>query len=117
MKLLYVCGIAGCEKSGTLIVDLKDWEKKIIKMSCPDCGALLIQSDLHFEDFNARLHRERAAICYRPGPLTDEERKRLREIHELLGHLPAEDFTPEQESLVMKIASTAMQRLRNEEKN
>jgi hypothetical protein len=117
MKVLYYCGLAGCEKSGTLNVSPTQWQKRLVEAPCPACGALLRQRDLHFEDYNVSLHMERAAICHRPGPMTDADKARLREIHELLGHGPAEEFTPEQESLVMKIASEVWQRVRNEEKN
>lgn len=117
MKVLYYCGIAGCEKSGTLTVEPIEWEKKAIQTDCPVCGEVLRQSELHFENFNSELHRERAAICYRTGPLTPAERSRLRTIHELLGHGRPEELTEDQDSLVMKIASDAMLRLRNEEKN
>ncbi len=117
MKLLYYCGIGGCEKSGTIQVAEGDWEARLVKTTCPECGVELLQDEMHFEDFTVALHKERAAICYRPGALTSAERARLRKIHELLGHGDPEDFTEEQESLVMKIASDAMQRLRNEEKN
>ncbi len=117
MKVLFYCGIAGCEKSGTLMVELHDWEKQNLETTCPDCGSVLRQSELHFEDFALPLHKERVAMCHRPGPLTKAERKRLRRIHELLGHQPPETFTEEQDSLVMKVASDVMQRVRNEEKN
>jgi hypothetical protein len=117
MKVLYYCGIGGCERSGTLTVAPGDWEREVLETICPECGQVLRQSERHFENFNSKLHEERAAICRRAGPLTRAERERLRKIHELLGHSAPEEFTEEQASLVMKIASDAMQRLRNEEKN
>lgn len=117
MKVLFYCGLRGCEKSGTLVVEPAAWQAGVVEMQCPSCGALLRQSDLHFEDFNLKLHRERADICKRMGPLTAAERRRLKEIHEQLGHSTPEEFSEEQESLVMKIASETWQRVRNEEKN
>ena len=117
MKVLYYCGIRGCEKSGTMMVELADWEKRDVQTQCPTCGEILRQSDLHFENFDLPLHRERAAICQITGPLTGAQRARLRKIHELLGHGDPDAFDEEQESLVMKIASEAWARVRNEEKN
>lgn len=117
MKVLFYCGLGGCEKSGTLQVDIADWGRKAVEFQCPSCGEILRQSDLHFENFDLPLHRERAAICQNHGPLTSAQRERLRKIHELLGHGNPADFTEEQESLVMKIASDAWARIRNEEKN
>ncbi len=118
MKVLFYCGIADCEKSGTLTVEASAWESQLLEVACPDCGSVLRQSEMHFEDFdNLPLHKERAAIFHRAGPLTVAERLRLREIHALLGHRAPDEFTAEQESLIMRIASDAMQRIRNEEKN
>lgn len=117
MKVLYYCGIKGCEKSGTLQVDEADWKSALVRTRCPECGEELRQSELHFEDFNTALQRERVAICLRPGQLTRAERKRLREIHDQLGHRKPSEFDDEQASLVMRIASNVMARVRNEEKN
>jgi hypothetical protein len=117
MKVLYYCGIGGCEKSGTLQVELANWETRNVETQCPACGETLRQAEMHFENFDLPLHRERAAICKATGPLTGAQRARLRRIHELLGHGNPEEFTDEQESLVMKIASETWARVRNEEKN
>jgi hypothetical protein len=117
MKVLFYCGIGGCEKNGTLQVDITDWARKAVETICPACGETLRQVDLHFENFDMPLHRERADICQHHGPLTSAQRERLRKIHELLGHGDPTEFTEEQESLVMKVASEAWARIRNEEKN
>lgn len=117
MKVLFYCGIGDCDHSGTMVVTPIDWTSGVLQTICPACGQILRQSELHFEDLDIALQRERADICKRKGPLTRAERKRLRAIHEALGHHEAGEFTPEQESLVMKIASNVMQRIRNEEKN
>jgi ssDNA-binding Zn-finger/Zn-ribbon topoisomerase 1 len=117
MKVLYYCGIDDCEQSGTLTVESSAWEKRELATACPECGKMLHQKNGHFENFNEELHKERAVIFHRAGPLSDADRARLRKIHELLGHGSPEGFSAEQESLVMRIASEAMQRLRNEGKN
>jgi hypothetical protein len=117
MKVLWYCGIGECEKSGTMLVSIVDWASKDVQTICPSCGQVLRQCELHFENFDIPLHRERADICRKHGPLTNDQRERLRQIHELLGHGDPRTFTEEEENLMMQIASDAWARIRNERKN
>jgi hypothetical protein len=59
MKLDFYCGCykqwvgffsepTECEAEGTIEVDNEDWEENFVCMKCPECGAMLHQSDDHF---------------------------------------------------------------------
>lgn len=93
----------------------EEWLAGTVARDCPDCGVSLSQEDGHFEDLNKTLQHERYQLAHKPGPLTEEEHERLREIHRALGHKEPSGFEPEQESLAMKITSEVMARIRNEE--
>lgn len=115
MKVMFYCGLGTCEAHGTLDVNDVLWEAGETAFTCPDCFSLLSQENDHFENLNVQLQKERYALAFKPGPLSDEERARLREIHVALGHHKPESFTPERESMTMKIASEVMAKIRNEE--
>jgi hypothetical protein len=117
VKVLFYCGLAPCENTGTIDVASDAYRAGTLTFTCPACGRIL-KSREHFELLDdLALQRERQEIAAKPGPMTDEDRDRIREIHRLLGHEPVREFSKERDSLVMKVASTVMQRLRNEEKN
>lgn len=117
MKVLFYCGHDGCGMTGTLKIEEDLWASRKLTLHCPGCDHVLTQEADHFEDLNDTLQRERATLCAKTGPLSDAEVVRIRAIHRALGHRAPEDFSPEQESLVMKIASNVMAKIRNEEKN
>ena len=113
-KVLFYCGIEGCQGSGTLLVSEEAWSARSAQHSCPACGELLQQSRLHFEDLDQDLQAERVRMCRRKGPLTLAERRRLRIIHAALGNeRPAP--RSRQEDVVMARTSTVMRFIRNQE--
>jgi hypothetical protein len=113
VKVLLYCGLEGCEHRETTEVDPVEWLDEVVAQDCPDCGKNLSQKEGHFEDLNAKLQRERYDLAHKPGPLTEEETERLREIHRTLGHKGPGEFDAERESLIMKITSEVMARIRN----
>jgi hypothetical protein len=115
MKVMFYCGLGTCEAHGTLEVDDIIWEAGNASTTCPECTSVLLQETDHFEDLNIQLQKERYALAFKKGSLTDAERQRLREIHRALGHHKPESFPPEAVSLTMKIASQIMAKIRNEE--
>jgi hypothetical protein len=117
VRTLFFCGVGDCERHGSMDVADDVWDTAGAVTSCPVCGATLRQSEGHFELLDMALQRERAALAAKPGPLTLEEVDRLREIHQLLGHRNPEEFSPESESLVLKIGSAVLAKIRNEDKN
>jgi hypothetical protein len=99
--------------NGTMVVSDGEWESGISQRMCPKCGTMLYQSELHFEKLDDNLQAERVSICRRKGPLTRQERQRLRIIHAALGHKSPEQMTATQEGMVMDIASNVMRRYMN----
>lgn len=114
---MFCCGIEDCGGTGSLEVLDTDWRAQHVAHCCPQCGQQLLQTEDHFEVLNMELQRERVALAMKPGPLTKAERYRLREIHEELQHQPADEYPPEKESLIMRIASSVMAKVRNERKH
>lgn len=77
----------------------------------------LSQKKLHFELYDQALQRERVAIVYRRGVLSNVERHRLREIHEALGSPPATELTNSQVDVVLDRTSNVMTLVRAEMRN
>ena len=69
---------------------------------------------LHFEWMNRALQRERIDIVYKPGPLSKEDRARLREIHSALGNEPVARMDRTKMDFVLKRGAAAMAVVRDE---
>ena len=112
LEILFLCT---CGEVGVITADRRTWLTKTLEHTCPRCETWLHHKE-HFEVLNRALQRERVNIVYKMGPMTDDDRQRLEEIHEALGNTPVGQVEKGQEDLVIRRVSAMMNLVRQEMK-